>query len=934
MLTSDYLFSSASTRVASRRRARRTALSLGLTLLASLGVSTIAAPAATAAGSTTAAITAFTVPGQVGTSGIYNSSVYVSVPFGTNLTALVATFTLSVGASVKVGGVAQVSGTTTNNFTSSVKYTVTGGDGTTQDWTVSVAVMTPITAYSVSGEIGSSKSFGGVSSTVSITVPSGTNLTALIATFTLASGASATVGGVTQVSGITTNNFTSAVKYTIAAANGASQVLTVTITTAAGPTTASITAFTVPGQTGASVIDAVAHTVAITVPSGTSLASLAATYTLTPAGASAKVGGAAQVSGTTANNFTSPVQYSVTASNGTPQLWTVTVTVARPTAVAITAFTVPDQLGGSIDSLAHTVAITDAPGKILTALSPTFTLSPTGALATVGGIAQVSGTTQNDFTSPVKYTLTATDGTTQVWTVTITAAATITAFTVPGQTGASDIGALAHTVTIILPFGTNLAALAATFAVTAGASVTVGGVAQVSGTTKNDFTSPLKYTVTAANGSTQLWTVTITTGGAIATFTIPGQLGASGINPVSHAVAVSVPSGTNLSALAAAFAFYSAGASATVGGVAQVSGTTRNNFTSPVEYTVTAANGSTQLWTVTITPVGGSTAPAAITSFTVPGQKGASVIFTSGSVSLTYGSVNITVPYGTNRAVLAAIFTLAPGASAKVGGVVQVSGVTTNNFTSPVKYSVTAADKTTQVWTVSIASANRIVTSTFGLPAAITSFTVPGQVESGIYIGDSSVFVTVPFGTNITALAATFTLASPGASATVGGVVQVSGSTSNNFTAPVQYIVTGAEGTKQIWAVTISTAVGITAFKVPGEVAARIADYDSAVYITVSSVTNRTALAATFTLSPGASAKVGGVAQIPGKTTNNFTSPVTYTVSTADGTSREWTVTIGVAEKTAADKAKAAKAKAAKAKAAKAKAAKAKAAKAKAAKKH
>jgi uncharacterized repeat protein (TIGR02543 family) len=58
-------------------------------------------------------------------------TVQLSVPAGTNLTALVATFTLSAGTTAAVAGTPQVSGQTANNFTSSVTYVLTSQDGTT-----------------------------------------------------------------------------------------------------------------------------------------------------------------------------------------------------------------------------------------------------------------------------------------------------------------------------------------------------------------------------------------------------------------------------------------------------------------------------------------------------------------------------------------------------------------------------------------------------------------------------------------------------------------------------------------------------------------------------------------------------------------------------------------------------------------------------------
>lgn len=86
--------------------------------------------------------------------------------------------------------------------------------------------------------------------------------------------------------------------------------------------------FSMAEQTGAATISTVAHTVAIEVANGTTVTALVATFTANP-GAVVDVSDVAQVSGTTANNFTSPVVYTITAIDGsTEQDWTVTVTVA------------------------------------------------------------------------------------------------------------------------------------------------------------------------------------------------------------------------------------------------------------------------------------------------------------------------------------------------------------------------------------------------------------------------------------------------------------------------------------------------------------------------------------------------------------------------------------------------------------------------------
>jgi len=58
--------------------------------------------------------------------------------------------------------------------------------------------------------------------------------------------------------------------------------------------------------------------------------------------------------------------------------------------------------------------------------------------------------------------------------------------------------------------------------------------------------------------------------------------------------------------------------------------------------------------------------------------------------------VNITVPYGTNVTALKPVFTISAKAT-----VTPESG-TVLDFTNPVTYTVTAEDKTTAVWTVTV----------------------------------------------------------------------------------------------------------------------------------------------------------------------------------------------------------------------------------------
>ena len=463
-------------------------------------------------------------------------------------------------------------------------------------------------------------------------------------------------------------------------AKGASDTLTIAITISAGnaaPKALTAFSFTSPAVTG--TIDESAKTVALTVPFGTDVTALAATFVST--GASVKIGSIVQTSGTTTNNFTSAVTYTVVATDGTTQAYTVTVTIASNAAKALTAFRFSNPaVSGTITESAKTVALTVPFGTDVTALVATFTVS-SGASAKVGSTAQVSGTTANNFTSPITYTVVAGDGSTQAYVVTVTIASNtakvLTAFSFTAPAVTATINESAKTVALTVPFGTDATALVATFAST-GASVKVGTTAQTSGTTANNFSSPVTYTVVANDGSTQAYVVTVTvaanTAKTLTAFSFTSPVAAGTINETAKTVALTVPFGTDVTALVATFA--STGASVKVGTVVQTSGTTPNNFTSPVTYTVVAADGSTQAYAVTVT-VGQNTAKA-LTAFNFAGLTPT----ITGTITESAKTVALTVPFGTDVTALVATFT-STGASVKVGATVQTSATTPNNFTSP-----------------------------------------------------------------------------------------------------------------------------------------------------------------------------------------------------------------------------------------------------------
>ena len=91
----------------------------------------------------------------------------------------------------------------------------------------------------------------------------------------------------------------------------------------------------------------------------------------------------------------------------------------------------------------------------------------------------------------------------------------ITAYSLPvGAASAPVAGVIdqgAGTIAVAAVALTDVTNLAATFTASVGATVKVGSTAQTSTSTKNDFTNPVVYTVTAADGvKTKTYTVTVT----------------------------------------------------------------------------------------------------------------------------------------------------------------------------------------------------------------------------------------------------------------------------------------------------------------------------------------------------------------------------------------------------------------------------------------
>jgi len=746
-----------------------------------------------------------------------------------------------------------------------------------------------ITAYSFVGFPAASGVINEPAKTIAVTLPFGTNVTNLVATYTT-TGTAVKVGAVVQTNGTTANNFTAPVLYTVTAADGTTATYTVTITIAPNSAKA-ITADSFVGFSAfPGVINEPAKTIAVILPFGTNLTNLIATFTIT--GKNAAVSGVQQTSGSTPNNFSAPVLYTVTADDGSTATYTVTVVIAPNTAKAITAYSFVgfSAAPGVVNESAKTIAMTLPSGTDVRTLIATF--ATTGKSVAVGGVTQISGTTSNNFTAPVIYTVTAADGSSAAYTVTVTlapsSAKAITAYSFVGFPSFQGvINEPAKTIAVTLPFGTNVTTLIAAFTTT-GTIVKVGSTIQTSTATPNTFTAPVGYTVIAADGSSVAYTVTVTLAPspakAITAYSFVGFPAAPGvINESAKTIAVTLPFGTDPTALIATFT--TTGTIVKVGTAIQTSTATLNNFTLPVIYTVTAADGSTAAYTVTVTIV--SNPAKAITAYSFVGFPAF-----AGVINESAKTIAVNLPFGTDLTTLIAAFTTT-GTIVKVGATVQTSTATLNNFTAPVVYTVTAADGSTAAYTVTVtlapSPAKAITAYSFvGFPAA------PGVINEAA----KNITVTLPFGTDVTTLIAAFT--TTGTIVKVGATVQTSTATLNNFTAPVVYTVTAADGSTAAYTVTVMLALNpakaITAYSFVGFPAAPVVINEPAksIAVTLPFGTDVTTLIAAFTTT-GTIVKVGATVQTSTATLNNFTAPVVYTVTAADGTTVAYTVTVTLA---------------------------------------
>ena len=447
------------------------------------------------------AINSFTLPSQVSASIQANVSsnsdtVNVKMPYGTDLTNLIPTIVLSPGATIS-----PISGSS-QNFSSAVTYTVTAEDGqTTQDWVVNVSLApntdASITNFSIAGQE-SSTILAGVSTdsdTVNVVMPYETDQTNLTPTITLPYGATMSPNsGVSQ-------DFTGEVTYIVTAEDGSTQDWIINVENAPNSET-DILSFSIEGSNA--TVNSGSQTITMNAPAGSfDIYNALASFTLSP-GALAAIAGETQISGTTYNDFTEVLTFTVTAEDGvTTQDWTININIA-PTLTDVSPSSAPigtslfiygNNFNPTISNLDVTIGgvaatVTSASEQELRVDVPHFD-DP----ATAKNLAIVVSNKSLPSTDLLYFDVISTE-------------TDILSFVIPGlvsSTFEANDPDNSDTVNVVVPCDVIIGEFTPTITISGGAEITPN-----SGVSR-DFSSQMTYTVTAEDGSTvRDWVINVT----------------------------------------------------------------------------------------------------------------------------------------------------------------------------------------------------------------------------------------------------------------------------------------------------------------------------------------------------------------------------------------------------------------------------------------
>lgn len=271
-----------------------------------------------------------------------------------------------------------------------------------------------------------SSSYDAVTKTYTVVLNDGADVANAVANFSLGMNSIATINGGQQISGVSGNDYTNPVTFTVLGTGfNTGLVETYTIKVVTGLSNESkllsydFKTATNSALTQEIITDIVGNNVTKTVPFGVDVRNLIADFVVSPR-AQLYIDGVLQGnSKTIAADYTNSFLVTVVSENKLSVTnYNITIN-AKNTEANIVNYTVQHQVGSSIiDPATKTVTVYVNNNADLSELMPTFQLSDF-AILRIGTYPQNSGVSVLNYAAPVVYNVIAQDGTIENWTVTI-----------------------------------------------------------------------------------------------------------------------------------------------------------------------------------------------------------------------------------------------------------------------------------------------------------------------------------------------------------------------------------------------------------------------------------------------------------------------------------------------------------------------------------
>ncbi|KIC01243.1 hypothetical protein OA88_14895 [Flavobacterium sp. JRM] len=309
---------------------------------------------------------------------------------------------------------------TLNDNTAVVTNADTNGQGEGKFWNV------PVLLQKVDFVNQLSASYDAATKTYSVLLNDGTDITTAVANYSLGMKSIAKINGVTQVSGVTANDYTNPVTLNVEGVGFNTGIIeTYTIKVLTGLSNESkllsydFKTASNPGLAQEINTDIVGSNATKTLTYGIDVSNLIADFTVS-SGAELYIDGVKQLNfKAIVSDYTNSFLVSVVSENKLSQTnYTVTLN-AKNSEASIIAYSVANQIGTSvIDPVLKTVKVLVNNNANLSVLVPVFQISDFATLR-IGTYFQNSGVTTLNYTLPIVYNVIAQDGTIENWTITI-----------------------------------------------------------------------------------------------------------------------------------------------------------------------------------------------------------------------------------------------------------------------------------------------------------------------------------------------------------------------------------------------------------------------------------------------------------------------------------------------------------------------------------